>query len=119
MDTKPLLYGLIGFIAGGLLVSVAATTFDKPQPAADNVPVLSTYETYARLKGDDYDRQFIAHMIDHHQDAIDMARSAAANARHQEVKDLAEDIIQAQSEEIDKMKDWQKDWGYAEQPHGH
>lgn len=31
METKPLLYGVIGFILGGLLVSIAATTFDKPQ----------------------------------------------------------------------------------------
>lgn len=30
METKPLLYGLIGFFLGGLLVSIAATTFDKP-----------------------------------------------------------------------------------------
>lgn len=30
METKPLLYGIIGFLLGGLLVSVAATTFDKP-----------------------------------------------------------------------------------------
>lgn len=29
METKPLLYGLIGFFIGGLLVSVAATTFEK------------------------------------------------------------------------------------------
>lgn len=29
MDTKPLIYGLIGFFIGGLLVSVAATTFEK------------------------------------------------------------------------------------------
>ena len=29
METKPLLYGLIGFFIGGLLVSVAANTFDK------------------------------------------------------------------------------------------
>jgi len=31
METKPLLYGLIGFFLGGLLVSIAATTFDKPE----------------------------------------------------------------------------------------
>lgn len=31
METKPLLYGLIGFFMGGLLVSIAATTFDKPK----------------------------------------------------------------------------------------
>lgn len=34
MDTKPLLYGLIGFFIGGLLVSIAATTFDKPKDGA-------------------------------------------------------------------------------------
>lgn len=31
METKPLLYGIIGFILGGLLVSIAATTFEKPE----------------------------------------------------------------------------------------
>lgn len=34
METKPLLYGLIGFFMGGLLVSVAATTFDKPSDSS-------------------------------------------------------------------------------------
>jgi hypothetical protein len=29
MDTKSLLYGLIGFFIGGLLVSIAATTFEN------------------------------------------------------------------------------------------
>jgi len=31
MDTKALLYGVIGFILGGLLVSIAATTFEKDE----------------------------------------------------------------------------------------
>lgn len=30
METKPLLYGLIGFFMGGFLVSIAANTFDQP-----------------------------------------------------------------------------------------
>lgn len=37
MQTKPLLYGLIGFFLGGLLVSIAATTFDKPQDQGGNM----------------------------------------------------------------------------------
>ncbi|MDB5165138.1 MAG: hypothetical protein JWM00_28 [Candidatus Saccharibacteria bacterium] len=36
MDTKSLLIGIICFILGGLLVSIAATTFDKPQPTSDS-----------------------------------------------------------------------------------
>lgn len=39
METKSLLYGLIGFFAGGLLVSIAATTFDKPM---DQAPCMIT-----------------------------------------------------------------------------
>jgi len=31
METKPLLYGIIGFMLGGLLVSVAAVTFEKQE----------------------------------------------------------------------------------------
>ncbi|GEM_PF-4830850 len=30
MDTKVLLAGIVGFLLGGLLVSVAAVTFEKP-----------------------------------------------------------------------------------------
>lgn len=36
METKSLLYGLVGFFLGGLLVSIAATTFDKPVDASPN-----------------------------------------------------------------------------------
>ena len=32
------------------------------------------YKTYDQLKGDDYDRMFIANMIEHHQGAVDMAK---------------------------------------------
>ena len=36
MDTKPLLYGLIGFFIGGLLVSIAATTFENDRLQVDH-----------------------------------------------------------------------------------
>lgn len=39
METKSLLYGLIGFFLGGLLVSTAATTFDKPEPLAPDTSI--------------------------------------------------------------------------------
>ena len=62
--------------------------------------------------GDEFDETFIDLMIEHHQGAIDMANLVGANAKHQEVKDLAEDIIFAQTQEIEMMQKWQKDWGY-------
>ena len=64
------------------------------------------------LTGDAYDKEFLAQMIVHHQQAIDMSRYAETNAGRQEIKDLARDIIRAQQKEIADMQRWQKDWGY-------
>ncbi len=60
--------------------------------------------------GDDFDKEFLAEMIVHHQGAIDMAALAASNAKHQEIKDLSVGIISAQTKEIGEMKTWQKSW---------
>lgn len=62
--------------------------------------------------GDEFDEAFIDEMIDHHQGAIDMANLAKTSAKHQEIKDLANDIISAQTTEINLMQGWQKTWGY-------
>lgn len=119
MQTKPLLYGLVGFFIGGLVVSVAATTFDKPgQDTTDNSSMssMSMDDMTANLKnktGDDYDKAFIASMIAHHEGAIDMAKLSAKNAKHDEIKQLSGEIISAQEKEISQMKQWQMDWGYG------
>ena len=70
------------------------------------------YKMYSELSGEDYDRMFIANMIEHHRGAVDMAKLAQTNAKHQELKDMADDIIAAQSKEIADMESWQKQWGY-------
>jgi uncharacterized protein (DUF305 family) len=70
------------------------------------------YKMYSELTGDDYDRMFIANMIEHHKGAVDMAKLAQANTKHQELKDMADAIIAAQSKEITDMETWQKEWGY-------
>jgi uncharacterized protein (DUF305 family) len=69
--------------------------------------------------GDDFDKTFIEQMIVHHQGAIDMANLAKQNAKHDEVKKLADDILSAQSKEIDMMQTWQGDWGYKVAPQSH
>jgi uncharacterized protein (DUF305 family) len=60
--------------------------------------------------GDTFDQEFLAEMIVHHQGAIDMAKLALTNAKHQEIKDLAQAIISAQTKEINEMRQWQKSW---------
>lgn len=60
--------------------------------------------------GDAFDQAFITEMIMHHQGAVEMAQLALTNAKHQEIKTLANAIISAQNKEIADMKAWQKAW---------
>lgn len=86
------------------------------QPASQQSSVEATKSTtekeFEQYKGEDYDRIFMSNMIEHHRGAIDMAKLAQTNAKHQELKDMAEDIIISQSNEQGQMIDYQKAWGY-------
>lgn len=115
METKPLLYGLIGFILGGLIVSVAATTVNKSDASTvTDVSMVQMADSLKGKRGEDFDKAFITGMIEHHQGAIDMAKLAEKNAKHDEVKDLSKEIVSAQEAEITKMKRWQVEWGYTD-----
>lgn len=111
METKSLLYGIIGLMLGGLIVSVAAT-LEKPG-STDEMSMSQMTQSLAGKKGDDYDKAFIDNMIDHHQAAVDMAMLSAENAKHEEIKQLSRDIITAQEKEINQMKQWRSAWGYT------
>ena len=121
MVNKPLLAGLAGFLAGGFLVSLAATTFDKPIAPDTGVTasMRAMTESLEPLKGDAYDKAFLAHMIDHHQAAVDMAELSAQRSGHKEIKDLSLEIMSAQETEIARMRQWQKLWNLTTQPAQH
>lgn len=54
--------------------------------------------------GNGADRAFVADMIPHHQSAVDMAKIAQERGQSPFVKQLAEDIIRTQNEEIATMR---------------
>lgn len=56
------------------------------------------------------DRAFIDMMVPHHESAVAMAEIALERAEHPELRDLAQDIIDAQSAEIGQLKDWRAQW---------
>lgn len=117
METKPLLYGLIGFFIGGLIVSVAATQL--PNKSSGEMSMSQMTKELENKSGDDYDKAFIAYMIEHHQAAVDMAKLSADRAKHDEVRQLSNDILSTQSKEIDLMQTWQTNWGYKDTPQSH
>ncbi|PZO44992.1 MAG: DUF305 domain-containing protein [Pseudanabaena frigida] len=58
----------------------------------------------------DFDLRFIDGMMPHHQGAIEMAKEAQQKSQRPEIKKLADEIIQAQTKEIEELKTWRKQW---------
>ena len=130
--SKEIIYGLVGLVVGAVIsgVVVMSQTSNNVATNSTNQPIvnapghsmmghdMSSMSMDDMMKalngktGDDFDMAFIEQMIPHHQGAIDMAKLALENAGHQEIKDLAQDIIESQEKEIEMMEDWQTSWGY-------
>lgn len=60
--------------------------------------------------GDEFDREFLEEMIVHHQGAIDMAELVLSTSKRPELINLAGDIIEAQTGEIEMMQGWLESW---------
>lgn len=135
MKKESIFYGIIGLLVGIVLTGFTATyavnndhdgmmrmmgmhTDINSQGMMDDAD-MSMGDMTGKLKsktGDEFDKAFIEQMIIHHQGAIDMAKLIVTNAKHDELKQLGNDIISAQSKEIDMMQTWQTDWGYKTTP---
>ncbi len=57
-----------------------------------------------------FDKAFIDAMIPHHQSAIEMAQVASEKSNNPEIKALAENIVDAQQQEIEQMLQWREAW---------
>lgn len=122
---KSILFGIIGLVVGivisGGVASYAVngnhTNLKKvfainTSTSASDMSMTDMNATLTDKTGDEFDKAFLSEMIAHHQGAIQMANLALTNAKHQEIKDLAKDIVSAQSSEISKMREWEMQWGY-------
>jgi uncharacterized protein (DUF305 family) len=84
---------LVLFAAMALLAAAAIGS-----PAAASAP---------RSKAE---RAFLVDMVGHHSMAVAMAEMAKEKATHQELKDMADDIIRTQTDEMERMRRWLKRW---------
>lgn len=56
------------------------------------------------------DEDFLAHMIPHHQEAIDSSLIILEKSENEDLRDLAQTIVDAQSAEIEQMEAWGLLW---------
>jgi uncharacterized protein (DUF305 family) len=101
-------YGLIGLLIGG----IAVWLFMSSNINSNNLGMMGfNPNTQSMMQSSSgIDSHFIEQMIPHHEDAITMANLALTKAKRPEVKQLAQNIIDSQSKEIDRMKSWYKEW---------
>ena len=137
MKKEAMVYGIIGLAIGAIIAGTTATlAVNNNNTSMMKIMGMHTSSTSDMMDNDDmsmsemtgnlqgktggdFDKAFISGMIAHHQGAIDMAKLAQKNAKHDEVKKMADDIISAQSKEIDMMQTWQTEWGYKNTPTSH
>ncbi len=60
--------------------------------------------------GDEFDEAFLKEMIVHHEGAVDMAEKVLEVSQRPELIKLANDIIKAQTVEIEMMNKWKTEW---------
>lgn len=138
---QSIIYGIVGLVIGAVISGAVVATqitasskkaisnttptamvpsnddmgqMDHSQMSVDDMSMGAMMTELQGKSGDEFDKVFLQAMIAHHYGAVDMAKAAKTDAGHQELKDLADEIISAQDKEIKQMQQWQKDWGYTQ-----
>ena len=69
-----------------------------------------TAEVDGLREAEPFDRSFIDAMIRHHEQAVEAAEIALDQSERDEIRGLAEEIIEAQTREIDQLQTWRDEW---------
>lgn len=114
MNTKTLFITLIALVIGGTGGYLIGNSPKNQHRMSDGSMMHGAMgDMMAGLEGktgDEFDKAFLAEMIVHHEGAVDMAEAALKNAKHPEIKNMANAIISAQTSEIQQMQEWQESW---------
>lgn len=105
--------GGAGYLVGGSQTHPTEST----ESLQSNRSALATHTSATSMaddlngkSGDTLDAAFLDGMIVHHQQAIDMAGIVLERTKRPEIKQMAQDIINAQTKEIETMEAWLKAW---------
>jgi uncharacterized protein (DUF305 family) len=109
INTQTIIFLVIGFLAGFLVWGNKQTVEMHHSMDMDGAMESITMSLNGKT-GDDFDKVFLAEMIVHHQGAVEMAKQALVSSKRPELVTLANDIINAQNNEINMMQNWQIAW---------
>ena len=74
---------------------------------ANSQLILTGHEHHMMVASEE---QFIIDMIPHHQEAVESSEEIIQKSQNTKILSIAQDIIIAQSQEIDMMNQWKAEW---------
>jgi hypothetical protein len=102
---------IVGMLVGGAVGRAKERNRMNGNMAVDMDHMMDMMNTdLVGRRGDDLDKTFLEQMIVHHEGAVKMAQTLKEGTDRKELKDMADDIIVAQSKEIGMMEVWLKEW---------
>jgi uncharacterized protein (DUF305 family) len=116
---KQIPIGILAVVLGILSIGAGKLILDKVESSNQNASMTESKDdgmlkdTLSTLEGDKFDEAFINDMVEHHAGAVAMAELIDTEARDPRIQQLAAAIKTTQTKEINDMKTWAKDWGYA------
>lgn len=118
MKPQILVYASIGLGAGIAITGISPTRKLEAQDfnLSQQPPDRSDQVVPKDRMGMPHDRHFIEKMIPHHTAAVAMADLALTQAKHPELKQLAASVKKTQTQEIQEMRRWYKQWYGMEVP---
>ncbi|MDQ5930069.1 MAG: hypothetical protein QG594_1852 [Bacteroidota bacterium] len=98
-----------GFLSSGTHVMTSGHIMKNGDESMESMMYNMNYNLLGKSE-DEFDEAFINEMIVHHQGAIDMAKLVLEKSEKPELISLANEIIVAQTKEIEQMIFWKKNW---------
>ena len=115
MENKnvPLLIGvaLLGLVLG-YVIGISQSPYEhRSAPVSDMHGAMGDMMTEKKKKtGDELDKAFLDEMIVHHEGAVQMAQALLVGTKRPELIEMGNNIITAQTGEIEMMKKWRASW---------
>jgi uncharacterized protein (DUF305 family) len=101
---------VLGLIIG-YFVGIGRTTMPMKSNSSDMHGAMNEMTSgLAGKTGDTLDKAFLDDMIIHHEGAVQMAQTLLGGTKRPDLLNLSKNIITAQTQEIQMMKDWRKKW---------
>ncbi len=105
-----LVMALVVSACGSATTAAPTAAPETTQDGASTLHEMPDHSAHAMGEDGPYDARFIDSMLIHHRGAVEMAQEALEKAEREELKIMAQGIIDAQNAEIDQMRKWREEW---------